>query len=937
MRWFNRRVSFFSIIAPRSLRKFDFLDLTTSESVHQFEAERDRMPLRYTTDTLFTHVITHEFHHKGQLLTLSRILGYVPPDEDIIHWLTRRPPLITSICEQGSPEWNMSEGLNPQLCPAFGYGIVIVIRSPHWIPYLQKLMLRTTIKSAIRNLHRNASFTLINLTGLALSMSLSLLIILVIKGQYSFDKFHEDSDRIYRINTEAIRASGDREPYASSPLAIAASLDEDYALTDEVIKIDRRLRGNVMVSDKMLPMRGLFVSPNFLSVFNFPLATGNADAALVTPHTIVFTQQAATRLFGDSNNVVGREIEISRYGQFTVTGVLEPLPGPTHFEFEALASLSTVPILENNGTMTAALTDPRNYYSGYTYVVLKDGITQPDLERALTEIAAGTYSGVELETRDKSYRFYTQALSEITPGAVLSNNMGRGMPEMLLIFMGVLAAIIMVMACFNYTQLMIAKALTRAKEVGIRKIVGANRFQVFGQLILEGIVFAFASLAVAYLILQLIKPGFQQLHINMDYNIDLTEDYTVLVLFILFAVVTGTFAGMFPAGYLSAFKPLHIVKSAANPKFYSRITFRKALMTTQFAASFVFIMLVITVYRQVAYMTSADYGIREDGMMNVRLQGNDFEKLSVAMSGVPGVVQVAGVSHSLGTWADGASDYRRSRGEDPFVMRDFSVDENYLRNINVNFVAGENFAHGDRNGIIINEKALSQFGFDDALSAVNQAVILGDSTELLVKGVIKDFHFRPLSYEIGPVAFRYDPENVDMLSVMINGEPKIVASRMEAVWKKIDQRPFSWTMMSDEIDQAYADAGFEDIVSIIGFITVIAVTLSALGMLGMVMYTTEARVKEVGVRKILGAGVRDVLLLLSRSFLIMVGIGVAIGIPLSIYIGNMFLETYAYKVPISTWTIGTGVMAIFVVTGLIIASQTVQAARSNPVNALRHE
>src|SRR5690606_27125885 len=324
------------------------------------------------------------------------------------------------------------------------------------------------------------------------------------------------------------------------------------------------------------------------------------------------------------------------------------------FEFEALASFSTVPILENNGTMRAALTDPRNYYSGYTYVVLQEGITPFDLEGALSEIAAKIYSGVDIETRDKGYRFYTQALGDITPGPALSNNMGRGMPEMLLIFMGVLAAIIMVMACFNYTQLMVAKALTRAKEVGIRKIVGANRFQVFGQLILEGIVFAIASLAVAYLMLQLIKPGFQQLHINMEYNIDLTEDYKVLVLFIVFAVVTGTFAGMFPAGYLSAFKPLHIVKSAANPKFYSRITFRKVLMTTQFAVSFVFIMLVITVFRQVNYMTSADYGIREEGLMNVRLQGNDFEKFSVAMSSVPGVVQVGGVSHSLGTWADGA-------------------------------------------------------------------------------------------------------------------------------------------------------------------------------------------------------------------------------------------------------------------------------------------
>ncbi len=797
-------------------------------------------------------------------------------------------------------------------------------------------MFKTIIISAVRNLYRNASFSAINLAGLALSMSLSLLIILVLKSQYSFDTFHAEADRIYRINTEAIRTSGDTEPYASSPLALAASLDEDYALAQEVVKLDRRFRGNAIVNDQMVPVRGLFATPNFLSVFNFPLNAGSPHTALVDPYAIVLTETAAIRLFGD-RNAIGRQINVDGYGEFTVTGVLLPFPGPTHFEFEALASFSTLQLLENNGTLQATSVDPRNYYSGYTYVVLKDGISPRDLETALAEISSGMYGDVQLETRDKGYRFYTQALAEITPGPALSNNMGRGMPDLLLIFMAVLAGIIMIMACFNYTQLMIAKSLTRAKEIGIRKIVGAHRFQVFGQLILEGIVFSFAALAIAYIFLQLIKPGFQQLHINMEYNIDLTEDYQVLVLFMVFTVAIGTIAGMFPAGYLSAFKPLHIVKSAADPKLYSKITFRKVLMTMQFALSFIFIMLIITVYRQVDYMTSADYGIREEGIMNVRLQGNDFEKFSTAIGGVPGVVQVAGISHSLGTWADGASDYRRSREEDPFVMRDFSVDENYLRNIDASFAAGSNFVDGDRNAVVINEKALSLFGFDDAVSAINQTIVLGDSTELMIKGVAKNFHFRPLSYEIGPVAFRYDPQNIGLLSVMVSGEDKLVAARIEALWKKLDMRPFEWAMMEHEIDQAYDDAGFRDIVSIIGYITVIAVTLSGLGMLGMVMYATEARVKEVGVRKILGAGVRDVLLLLSGSFFIMVAIAVTIGIPVSILLGNIFLETYAYKVPVSVWTIAAGASGLLIVTALIVGSQTVRAARSNPVNALRHE
>jgi putative ABC transport system permease protein len=797
-------------------------------------------------------------------------------------------------------------------------------------------MFKAIIVSAVRNLFRNISFTVINLTGLAISMSLALLIIVVIKGQYSFDRYHKDAERIYRINTEALRVNGDVEPYASVPLAVATVLEDNYAFADETVKLDRRFNGTVSIGDSRSSLRGLFAEQSFLEMFNFPLEAGNVQMALTRPHTVILTDQTAERLFG-KDDPVGKIITMEPYGDFTVTGVLKRFQGPTHFEFQALASYSSFESLQREGTIRSIENDWQNYYSGYAYIKLKAGISPGDVEEGLAEISSARYKDVQFETRDKGYRFFLQPLTGITPGPALSNNMGRGMPDILLIFLGILAAIVMAMACFNYTQLTIAKSLTRAREIGIRKIVGAHRFQVFVQLILEGIVFSLVALMLAYILLQLIKPGFEQLHINREYEIDLTEDWVILLLFAAFAFLVGLIAGLLPAGYISAFRPLDVVKNSLKVKVGSRLTLRQILMVTQFTISFVFITVIVTVYRQVNFMISADYGINETGIMNIPLQGNDFEILSTEIEKLAGVMKVGGVSHRMGTWADGSSDYKRRKEDELFSMRDFSVDENFVDNIGLRFVAGRNFLPAEKNSVILNEEALRAFGFQSASESIGQALFVGDSTELIVRGVVSDFHFRPFSYQIGPLALRYDPSRFDLLSVKIGGNKEVMVAKIEAVWKRFDNRPFSWAMMEDEIDQAYADAGMHDVVSIIGYITLIAITLSCLGMLGMVMYNAETRVKEIGVRKILGASVKDVLTMLSRSFIYMLLLAVMLGTPLSYFLGNIFLEQYAYKVPLSFGIIigGAGLLALLSV--IVIGSQTWRAATSNPVNSLRHE
>ncbi|MFZ6013805.1 MAG: FtsX-like permease family protein, partial [Bacteroidota bacterium] len=569
--------------------------------------------------------------------------------------------------------------------------------------------------------------------------------------------------------------------------------------------------------------------------------------------------------------------------------------------------------------------------------------TEEEASLALAAIYKRYYARLKLETRDKGYRFYLHPLVKITPGPELSNQMGSGMPDILLIMMSVLAAIIMVMACFNYTNLMIAKSLSRAREIGVRKIVGAQRWQVFAQFVGEAMIFSLCALAISYLFLQVLKPAFLQMRLTREFPVSLEEDVGLYLYFLLFAVVIGIIAGLLPAGYLSAFRAVKVLKDPGNIKVYSRLTFRKILMVTQFALSLTFIIVVFVIYRQMNFMVTTDYGIDDKNTINVRLQGLAFDRLANEMRKLPGVIRVGGVSHSLGTWADGASDYRKNKDDAPFTMRDFMVDENYLANLDVKFLAGGNF-EATKEGefekhVILNETALKGFGFKDPVSAVGQTLYVNDTVMLAVIGVMKDFHFRPLSYQIGPLAMRYNTGELGYVSARIVPSQKDqVVAALEAIWKKLDPvHPLEWQMMEDQIDQAYDDAGFSDILTMVGYIGFLAITIACLGMLGMAMYATQTRVKEIGVRKVMGASVPDITLLLSKSFLMLIGIAVVVSVPISFWLGTAFLELYAYKIQISVGLILSGVILVLLLGLITICSQTIKAALTNPVKSLRYE
>lgn len=803
-------------------------------------------------------------------------------------------------------------------------------------------MLKNIIITSLRNFFRNKSFSLINLIGLSISMSLGMLIIMIIQDQLSFDNFHKDSHRVYRINTQLLHPDWGNIDFASAPLPLGEVLKNDYSLAENTVRIKSELYGEVNYKNITVPVRGLFVDPSFLEVFNFPLEQGSPANALQGPNSLILTQQSAEKIFG-TIDPIGQTLTIGKLGSFTVTGVLSELPGKTHFDFEILCSTDALQSLEKSKAMSNAVDNWSAYYNNYVYIKLKEGRDLQEVEKALSEINKKYCDGLQSDGKEISYSFYVQPLDKITPGPELSGQMGRGLPAFFLIFLSVLGIVVLLMSIFNFTNLTIAKSLSRAREIGVRKVVGANRYQVFFQFIGEAVVFSMVALIFSYILLQFLKNAFLQLSLQEDFFISLSENISLYVAFAFFAVIVGILAGVLPAIYLSAFKPSKVLKDVQNLKVYSRLTFRKMLMVVQFTLTVIFVIVVSVVYQQIDYMVSSDYGIRQKNNLNVSLKGIPFEKIANEIEQIPGVVRVGGVSHKLGTFADGSDDYKRSKDDKTIVIRHFMVDNHYIDNLSLTFLAGHNFLEEEQAGrereVILNETAITQLGFEQPVDALGETIYAGDTLLLRVIGVVKDFHFRPLNNKIGPMALRYNTNAINYLSAHIESSQKeSIIQSMQAIWKKFDAvHPMEYAMMEDEIADAYRQSGMSDVLVILGYITFLIISLSCLGMLGMAMYAAQVRVKEVGIRKVMGASVMDVVLLLSKSFMTLIGISILIGVPVSYFAGQGFLEGFAYKIQITPALLLTAILLISCLGLLIIWSQTIKVATSNPTKWLRNE
>ena len=771
-------------------------------------------------------------------------------------------------------------------------------------------------------------------------MSVCLLLIMIIKDANEYDTFHKDADRIYRINTEALRKGGGSESYASSPYIVGQTLAANYAGIEKWAVFNSGVNADASVDNKKFSLNLHFTNKDFFDLFGFTFNAGNAATALNEPYSVVLTKEVSDKFF-PQGNAVGKTINVGGSGLFTITGVLNTFPGKTHFEFEALASFSTIPALEKNKSVDPTTSNWNNYYTNYTYIRLKPGIKASQIEASLADIAGKNYKGLTLETRDAGYHFYLQALGNITPGPMLSNSMGKGVPSELLWFLGILAFIIIISAAFNYTNLTIAKAMSRMKEIATRRVAGSSRRHIFLQIITESITVSLLALAVAILLLQFLIPWFSSLGFMQHAGIGFKTDTTVIISFIVFAITLGFVAGLLPATVLSRIKPLMLMQKMQNLKVFRHLGLRKTLLIIQFTISIIIISLVSVTYHQMEYGANINFGTRQTHIFNVQLQGMDYEKAVHEFSTIPGVEKISAISVLMGTYGDWADDVRTKKDKDAVVVREYFTDENYISNFKLQLTAGENFPadHSQKNEqyALVNEKFVNDFQLGTPAEAVGKTIIVGDSTQLVIRGVLKDFLFKPAEYALAPMLMRYNPENWAILNIAIaSGNTIQTTSQIEAAWKKLDPyHAFEGRFYDDEIQAVFAD--IRDIIWTVAFVGILGTAIACLGLLGITIFTVQSKTKEISIRKVVGASPSSLVRLLTKSYIQVMLVAIIIAMPIAIFASGVLLQQMSQRIPLGAGLFIPGVLLIVMLSLLTIGSQTIKAAFLNPVNGLRTE
>ena len=800
-------------------------------------------------------------------------------------------------------------------------------------------MIKHYIKLAYKNVVKQKWLSAINIVGLGLGISLCLVIITIVKDQLSFDSFHQNSERIFRINTEAIRTNGDKEDYASSPFVIGNEVNGKFPFMEKVVRLSQ-LNTEIGQENNLFHSSGFFADLEFFQVFGFELLYGNKATALANPYSVILTENTALKIFAQ-DNPVGKTIVLKGMGNFTVTGVMKNPPGKTHLQFDMLAASSTMPALETQGVIVPVSGAWKNYYSSYLYVLLKSKTYKSQFENDLNAIAAKQYSTLTLQTGDKGFHFYLQDLNKIVPGPMLSNNMGKALPEQALWMLGIFALVIIISAAFNYASLSVASSLRKAKEIGIRKTSGAMRYQLVIQFLTETIFTTLVSLILASILFHyFLKPLFESLAVAKDFDIDLNESASLYFYFLLFTLLIGLLAGFVPALYLSAIKPSRVLKNFDAGTISPKLTFRKILLGAQFTFALVFAITLINLSRQLNYVVNAEYGFNKDNIINIDLQGNDYATARQAFAAYNGVLDVSGISHSLGTFRDRRVDVRVNEEDEQSRVMDYTIDTGYINNLGLHLIAGKNFSGDlpkDRElFVIVNEAFLRTFHLGNAAQAIGKNVILNAGDNVTISGVLKDFHFKPFTYDILPLVFRYNPLDITQLNIKVSGtNPAATIAGLDKTWKSFDnEHAFSYKYFSDELKDTYAQ--YKDVATLMGIVSVMSVTIAFLGLVALVFFMLQQKIKEISIRKVLGATIMQLYALLSIGFLRLLIITVLLAVPISVFLNNLLMQQFAYKIN-QAGSYFAGILAVLFIAFMALAIQVWEAAIANPVRSLKME
>ena len=785
-------------------------------------------------------------------------------------------------------------------------------------------MLKNYIKIAIRNLLKNKVFSVINIFGLALGLCCTILIGLWVIDEYAVNRFHSKGDRLYMVVAE-IQLSEHAQYWTNTPGILAKTIESDVSGVEEAIKVSHNESNLILVGEKNYKERGRFVDPEFLKVFDFPLASGDQDKALEHLNNIVLSHELAEKFF-PGEEAMGKTIVMEDMGEkepYTVTGVLEKLPKANTLQFDYLVSY------EKFLSKRPWNTDWGNY-NDMTFVLLQEN---------------ANYKNVSSQTQDliTKYQEESRTVLHLYPyqDIYLKSDFSKGLEEggriVYVRIFTIVGIIVLLIACINFMNLSTARAGKRAKEVGVRKATGAYKSYLVTQFLGESVFITFIALLVAITLSDLLIPYFNQLtdkELFMPYR----EPLFVGSLLSL-TLVVGLIAGMYPALRLSSFKPASVLKGAQHSgKSLSGI--RRVLVIVQFATSIIFIIATIVVYTQLQFVMNKDLGINKENILyhiGYGLEGKS-EAYKHDLKAIPGVKSVAFTNSS--PLSIGNTTYSPSwdgKGEDSEAyFHVIQTDRDVLEAFDITLIEGKGFPEKvdtAQAAFIINEEAAKVMGMEEPVG--ENLSVWGNSGKII--GVVKDFHHQSLFKGIEPVIIYYNPANAWMSFVSIDGHN--VSETVEAigeVYKKYeDEHPFEYRFVEEAYQSAYQSV--ETAGSLTNIFAIIAIIVSGMGLFGLSSYMTEQRKKETGIRKVFGASILQLLALFSRDLLKLVGISILISLPVAWYFVDNWLQGFAFKVELS-WLPFLIAAAFATFIALITVSyHTIKTARANPVKSLRYE
>jgi putative ABC transport system permease protein len=788
-------------------------------------------------------------------------------------------------------------------------------------------MIRNYLLIAIRNLQRQKVHSFINIIGLAVGMAASIMIMLWVQDELSFDRFHTHHNSLYRLVAEA---NFDGEPvyYPVSSAPMAGHIKEEVPAIVASSRFDVGYRALFTVNGKTFdePHGGLVDAP-FLEMFTFPMLQGDAATALKEPHSIVLSESMAQKYFQDEEPI-GKTIRINNSQDFVVTGIIENIPQNSHFKFTYLMPFM---YLQETGRV---LEDNWGDYNYITYFQLAPSAEQNQVEAHINAALAKPFEGDEHKAV-----FSIQPVADIhlKSGHMIVDDGGGGDLRTVYIF-SVIAVFILLIACINFMNLATARSSKRAKEVGLRKVVGASRAQLIGQFLGESVLLSLIALVLGLILVHLGLPLYNDISgKELTFSV-FTPGLTLG--FMGVAVLTGLLAGSYPALLLSSFQPVKVLKGVLL-KGTGAANFRKALVVLQFSLSALLIIGTLVMYGQLNYMRNKKLGLDKENIVAVNIRGNIFrayKNVKAELLNQPGVLSVTSVSqdvNNISSTTTGAEWTGKPAGTN-FMLNQLSVDHDFISTFQIEVAQGRSFDKNlasDSTAFMINEEAVRQMGLEDPIGT--RLSVHGVSGTIV--GVTHDFHFKGMQDKISPLLLFVAPDWRSRLYVRVRSEnlQQSIAA-IEKVWKSFEPAyPFEYSFLDENFDQMYRTeqrAG-----KLFTYFAIVAILISCLGLFGLAAYTAEQRTKEIGIRKVLGASTTGIAILLSKEYTRLVLVALVIASPLAWYLMNKWLDNFAYRINISWWIFAVAALLALLIALLTVSYQSVKAALANPVHSLRSE